>query len=273
MSMTLFSLPPAVSTLLSKEFAMSNLGPIHYFLGIVVQRTKHSLFLHQATYTTNIIQQAGMTNCKPSPTPFDIKSKLSSSSGPPISDRITIAALREHFGTFHSPAQTLLMPYSKIFLLSYAWSTRRAYDCLKKNHSLLSRHSQAWSPPAPIRQSFSRSIHNSRLDWVSWYTTIYLRFLCLPWKQFDSHGPLSANPHWHDQAPTHIGTIKRRSIQRYCQCSRWNLLVEKPASWAQGPYSNCISCFLWQCECHLHVRSPTHEAYRTWYTLRPRENS
>ena len=76
-------------TIISKldtEFAMKDLGPISYFLGISVTRYSRGLFLSQKKYAEEIIERAGMSSSKPSPTPVDTKAKLSISSGNPYHD-------------------------------------------------------------------------------------------------------------------------------------------------------------------------------------------
>lgn len=67
--------------LLSYEFAMKDLGPLFYFLGIFVSRTKDSMFLCQRKYVTEILPRAVMTTCKSTATPVDTKSKVSATSG------------------------------------------------------------------------------------------------------------------------------------------------------------------------------------------------
>ncbi|XP_021993867.1 uncharacterized mitochondrial protein AtMg00810-like [Helianthus annuus] len=64
---------------LASEFAMKDLGPLSYFLGISVIRTKSSLFLSQQSYATDIITRAGMQSCNPVATPVDTNAKLSAS--------------------------------------------------------------------------------------------------------------------------------------------------------------------------------------------------
>jgi hypothetical protein len=50
---------------LQREFAIKNLGPLHHFLGITVERRPDGLFLHQRTYTLDILKRAVMADCKP----------------------------------------------------------------------------------------------------------------------------------------------------------------------------------------------------------------
>ena len=66
----------SIMSLLSSEFAMKDLGPLNYFLGIAVTRHKGGLFLSQRKYAEEIIDRAGMSTCKPSQTPVDTKPKV-----------------------------------------------------------------------------------------------------------------------------------------------------------------------------------------------------
>jgi hypothetical protein len=68
------------------EFAMKDLGPLHHFLGITVEHHPDRLFLHQRTYTQDVIKRAAMANCKPCTTPINLQAKLAADSGPPVQD-------------------------------------------------------------------------------------------------------------------------------------------------------------------------------------------
>jgi hypothetical protein len=71
---------------LQREFAMKDLGPLHHFLGITVDRRPDRLFLHQRTYTLDNLKRAVMADCKPCSTPVDLKAKMAAYSGPPVRD-------------------------------------------------------------------------------------------------------------------------------------------------------------------------------------------
>jgi hypothetical protein len=71
---------------LQREFAMKDLGPLHHFLGITVERCPDGLFLHQRTYTLDIVKRTVMTDCNPCTTPVDLQAKLADNSGPPVMD-------------------------------------------------------------------------------------------------------------------------------------------------------------------------------------------
>ena len=52
-----------IVTKLKAEFAMKDMGPLHYFLGIQVHRTPRGFFLSQAQYAEEVLQRAGMVGC------------------------------------------------------------------------------------------------------------------------------------------------------------------------------------------------------------------
>ncbi|WVZ49277.1 hypothetical protein U9M48_000649 [Paspalum notatum var. saurae] len=70
---------------LQQSFPMKDLGPLQHFLGIAVTRSSSGMLLSQRQYTLEILERAGMTNCKSCATPVDTQSKLSSS-GDPVAD-------------------------------------------------------------------------------------------------------------------------------------------------------------------------------------------
>ena len=45
---------------LRDEFALKDLGPLHYFLGIEVIRRADGFFLHQQKYAHELLEHAGM---------------------------------------------------------------------------------------------------------------------------------------------------------------------------------------------------------------------
>ncbi|GKB05903.1 ribonuclease H-like domain-containing protein [Tanacetum coccineum] len=65
-----------IVTSLHKEFAMTGLGSLNYFLGIAVTRYSSGIFLSQKKYAVEILERAHMVNCNPSRTPVATESKL-----------------------------------------------------------------------------------------------------------------------------------------------------------------------------------------------------
>ncbi|GJU10399.1 putative ribonuclease H-like domain-containing protein [Tanacetum coccineum] len=70
---------------LHKEFDMTDLGALNYFLGISIVRHPIGLFLSQKKYARQLLEQAHMVNCNPSRTPVDTDSKLGPN-GVPVQD-------------------------------------------------------------------------------------------------------------------------------------------------------------------------------------------
>jgi histone deacetylase 1/2 len=66
---------------LQSEFKLKDLGPLHFFLGVHVRRTRTGFFLSQERYADEILERAAMSNCTPSATPVDTKPKVSSTAG------------------------------------------------------------------------------------------------------------------------------------------------------------------------------------------------
>jgi hypothetical protein len=71
---------------IQRKFAMKDLMPVHHFLGITVERHPDGMFLHQCTYTLDILKRAVMVDCKPCTTPIDLQAKLAGNPGPPVED-------------------------------------------------------------------------------------------------------------------------------------------------------------------------------------------
>lgn len=71
---------------LKSTFAIKDMGPVLYFLGIEVKRTADGFFLSQAKYTDDVLVHACMANCKTVSTPADTKPKVSDSDGKLLQD-------------------------------------------------------------------------------------------------------------------------------------------------------------------------------------------
>jgi hypothetical protein len=75
-----------VTDRLRAEFALKDLGPLHYFLGIEVVRRSDGFFLHQKKYAHELLHRAGMLNCSPVATSVYTKTTLSAKDGSPAPD-------------------------------------------------------------------------------------------------------------------------------------------------------------------------------------------
>jgi hypothetical protein len=59
-----------VKTSLKKKFEMTELGFLHYFLGLQVLQTNEGIFLSHYKYACDLLRRFYMDDCKPTPSPF-----------------------------------------------------------------------------------------------------------------------------------------------------------------------------------------------------------
>ena len=70
---------------MARLFSMSDLGSLHYYLGIEVRQGTKGITLCQGAYADKIIEKAGLRGCNPCSTPMEPRLKLSkTSSNPPV---------------------------------------------------------------------------------------------------------------------------------------------------------------------------------------------
>jgi histone deacetylase 1/2 len=78
------STPTAVTSLLQQlrgDFALKDLGDLHYFLGIEVKKTYDGITLSQGRYTKDLLKRVGMSTCKGVTSPMSSSEKLSAYEG------------------------------------------------------------------------------------------------------------------------------------------------------------------------------------------------
>jgi hypothetical protein len=74
----------ALITDLKQEFALKDLGPLNYFLGIEVKQVQQGILLTQKKYASEVIKKTGMATCIPVATPLSISEKYSKNDGDPL---------------------------------------------------------------------------------------------------------------------------------------------------------------------------------------------
>jgi hypothetical protein len=62
--------------MMEKEFQMSMMGELTFFLGIQVKQTKQGIFIHQAKYTKDLMKKFNMSELKPVSTPMSTTTAL-----------------------------------------------------------------------------------------------------------------------------------------------------------------------------------------------------
>eukprot|EP00253_Pinus_taeda_P028107 PITA_28107 len=59
-----------VKRALHDRFLMTDMGPLHFFLGLEISHDATGIKLSQAKYAQDLLERFRMTDCKPAPTPF-----------------------------------------------------------------------------------------------------------------------------------------------------------------------------------------------------------
>jgi histone deacetylase 1/2 len=157
------------------EFALKDLGDLHYFLGIEVRRSREEIILSQTKYTSDILMKARMLGCKAATTPMSSTEKLSKVEGHALSEedatryRSTVGALQYLTLTrpdisyevnkvcqfLHTPTDVHWTAVKRI--LRYIQQTKEVgLRVRKSSSSLLSAFSDAdWAGSADDRRSTS----------------------------------------------------------------------------------------------------------------------
>ncbi|GJY51054.1 ribonuclease H-like domain-containing protein [Tanacetum coccineum] len=97
---------------LQRDFDMTDLGVLNYFLGISVFRHSTGLFLSQRKYALPLLDRDHMVNCNPSRTPVDTESKLGPD-GVPVQDP-TLYRIQQICLYMHDPREPHLAALKRI---------------------------------------------------------------------------------------------------------------------------------------------------------------
>jgi histone deacetylase 1/2 len=69
---------------LAQDFALKDLGELHYFLGIEVNKVPDGIILSQDKYASDLLKKVNMSDCKPVSSPLATSEKLSAFEGTPL---------------------------------------------------------------------------------------------------------------------------------------------------------------------------------------------
>jgi histone deacetylase 1/2 len=136
---------PALLQDLNKDFAIKDLGDLHFFLGMEVNKIQGGLLVTQAKYASDILERIGMIKCKPTPTPLSSTEKLSLDEGDPLGPedssqyRSVVGALQ--YLALTRPDLSFSVNKVSIFACTYYSSL----DCCQENFEICERYNQCWN--------------------------------------------------------------------------------------------------------------------------------
>ena len=78
---------------LGTSFDVKDLGPLRYFLGIEVARSRQSIPLSQRKHSLDLFQDTGMLGCRPASSPMDPNLKLTTELGELLPDPLVYQRL------------------------------------------------------------------------------------------------------------------------------------------------------------------------------------
>ena len=81
-----------------KEYEMTDLGLMRYFLGIQVRQSKEGIFISQEKYLEDLLKKFRMSNCKPVSTPLSLNDKLQLNDG---AEKVDATAYRKLVGSLN----------------------------------------------------------------------------------------------------------------------------------------------------------------------------
>jgi hypothetical protein len=160
---------------------MKDLGALHHFLGVTVERRLLGLFLHQQQYTVDILERAGMVECKPCATPVDTQGKLSAA-GPPRrrSHRLTEYCRGPSLPHLHQARHRLRRPTG---VPPHARPLGAASHRDEADPAVLAGHSRLRSPSTPVLSHGASRLHRCRLGGLSRHASVHLGLRRVPRQQ------------------------------------------------------------------------------------------
>jgi hypothetical protein len=162
---------------LRSAFVVKDLGPLHYFLSIQAPCTPQGFFLHQQQYVEEILERAGMLNCKPATTLVDTKAKVSTVEGTPLTDK-TLYRRRAAVTNGYKTGAGVRCAAS---VLTYARSARHSLDLHQEDPTVRSRDHKPWHSPSSFHVHGTDRVHGRGLGWMPRHQALNFWFLCFPW--------------------------------------------------------------------------------------------
>ena len=102
--------------MMTKEFEMSMIRELSYFIGLQIKKLKSDTFVSQAKYINNMLNMFGMEDVKPIRTPMAANGHLDlNENGEPVDQKVTYWSMMEAYSLLIDRISYLLYAYVQGF--------------------------------------------------------------------------------------------------------------------------------------------------------------
>eukprot|EP00253_Pinus_taeda_P002832 PITA_02832 len=147
---------------------MTDLGYVHYYLGIEVTQHPKSIFLSQKKYIGDLLNRFGMTECNPLTTPMEQNLKLTSIEGKEFEDA---TEYRQLVGSLNCLTTTRLDISFIVGILSRLMQKpfEGHWSAAKKSTKVLEGNSRLWNQ---VYTGYAMSLGLGAVSWRSFKQSI-----------------------------------------------------------------------------------------------------
>jgi ATP-binding cassette subfamily B (MDR/TAP) protein 1 len=129
---------------LSRKFEMKDLGDLHFFLGMEVERDRAQrlLYINQIGYLKEILKRFHMEDCKAIGVPLDPKTKLKKNENKDV-EMVKVPYQQAVGSLMYAMLCTwpdLAYPISMVSQSTHGQSKHRTLDCNQVHFSILAKH-------------------------------------------------------------------------------------------------------------------------------------
>ena len=160
---------------------MTDLGDLHHFLNISVERSSDGLFLSQRQYAVELLQRAGMSECHSTATPVDTRTKLSATDGAPVADPSEYRSIAGALQYLTLTRPDLAYAVQQVCLFMH--DPREPHLALLKRILRYVKGTLLQSSPGRRPCPVPHCILGCGLGWLPRLSTLHLRLLRLPRRQ------------------------------------------------------------------------------------------
>jgi hypothetical protein len=161
---------------LQQEFAMKDLGALHHFLGITVERRPHGMFLHQ--HSTPSTSSSALAWPSASPARPRWTRRARSPPPAPVADPTGYRSIAGALQYLIFTRPDIAYVVQQICL--HMHDPREPYLTAMKGILVLAWHPRLWSPSTPVLDHGASRLHRCRLGRLSRHAPVHLGLCRVP---------------------------------------------------------------------------------------------